>query len=292
MVLIIAINLPPFLGQNKTFLYAKIDKDSLLKNTMEPRLILIGGSNLALGLNCQIIEDSLNVNPINTGLDCNIGLSYMIKNTMPYIKKNDIVIVCIEFEQFFDKNMYGGYPSPIMEFSISRGNLSRLDFNQCKNLFKQLPSFCFSKLKIWNYFVDTNNTNSINYKRNSFNKFGDHVTHWDSFSLKPKATKSIGKDFNSDILYSLIQFNSFIKTKNANLFISFPPFQKSSFDNNELKIKYLVNEIEKSNLHVISDYKDYIMPDKLMFDSPYHLIKEGVDIRTNRLINDLKKVIK
>jgi hypothetical protein len=29
-----------------------------------------------------------------------------------------------------------------------------------------------------------------------------------------------------------------------------------------------------------------------MFDSPYHLIKNGVDIRTNKLIIDLKKVIK
>ena len=121
VILIVAINAPPFLGEKNTYLYAKIEKDSLLKNTKDPRLILIGGSNLALGLNSQMINDSLNFIPINTGLDCNIGLSYMIKNAISYIKKNDIVILSLEYEQFYDKNIYGGYPNPVIEFSISKG---------------------------------------------------------------------------------------------------------------------------------------------------------------------------
>lgn len=292
IVLLVAISLPPFSGERNTFLYSKIEKDSLLKKTKEPRLILIGGSNLALGLNSQMIKDSLNINPINTGLDCNIGLSYMIKNTIPYIKRNDVVVISLEYEQFYDKNMYGGYPNPIIEFSISKGNLSRLDYNQFINLMKQTPSFSFSKLKIWNYFKDSYKDKSINYKRNSFNNYGDHVTHWYSPSLKPVSTKSIGKDFNPDIISTLMQFNNFLKTKNSKLFISFPPFQKSSFDNNRIKLRYLYTQIEKSNLPIISYYENYVMPDSLMFDSPYHLIKNGVDIRTNKLIIDLKKVIK
>ena len=292
IILIVVINLPPFLGEKNTFLYSKIEKDSLLKNTKEPRLILIGGSNLALGLNSQLINDSLNFNPVNTGLDCNIGLSYMTKNTLPYIKKNDVVIICLEYEQFYDKNMYGGYPNPIIEFSISKGNLTRLDFNQFLNLIKETPSYCFSKLKVWNYFENNFKDNTNNYKRNSFNKYGDHITHWGSKSLKPNAIKSIGKDFNPDILMTLLQYNKFLKTKKATLFISFPPFQKSSYDNNKTQIKNIYKKIEESNLPIISNYENYVMPDSLMFDSPYHLIKKGVDVRTNRFIIDLKKIMK
>lgn len=292
IILIIAVCLPPFQGERDTFLYSKIEKDTLLKNTNEPRIIFIGGSNLALGLNSQSLKDSLNIHPINTGLDCNIGISYMINNTIPYIKKNDIVVLCLEYEQFYDRNMYGGYPNPIIEFSISKGNLNKLSYNQAINLIKETPAYCFSKFKIWNYFKNSYKNNSMNYKRNSFNIYGDHITHWQLKSLNPLATKSIGKDFNLDILNKLIYFTNFLKSKNSKLFISFPPFQKSSFILNENKIKYINNQITKLDLSIISNYEDYIMPDSLMFDSPYHLIKNGVDMRTNSLISDLKKILK
>lgn len=34
------------------------------------------------------------------------------------------------------------------------------------------------------------------------------------------------------------------------------------------------------------------MPDSLMFDSPYHLLKKGVDYKTQLLIEDLKTKLK
>lgn len=281
--------MPPFNGEQETYLYSKIEKDSLLRFTKEPRIILIGGSNLALGINSQILKDSLQLNPVNTGLDCNIGLVSMINNAKPYIRKGDKVVICLEFEQFFDRKIYGGYPLPIIEFSVSKGkNIMNLDGSQIYNMLKELPSYSLSKLKFWHYFYNSFEGSSRNFKRNSFNTFGDHITHWGSNSLNPIPTHSLGKQFNPEIITTLLEFNDFLSEKNAELLISYPPLQRSTYKLNKNDLDYINNILHKSNLIIISKLENYIMSDSLMFDSPYHVIKNGVDIRTLKLIHDIK----
>lgn len=60
------------------YLQAYNKKCQLLEDTPSPRIIFVGGSNLAFGLDSQRIKDSLNINVINYGLHAGIGLKYMI----------------------------------------------------------------------------------------------------------------------------------------------------------------------------------------------------------------------
>jgi hypothetical protein len=39
---------------------------------------------------------------------------------------------------------------------------------------------------------------------------------------------------------------------------------------------------------VMGSPERYVMPETLMFDTPYHLIKKGVDLRTELMIEDIK----
>ena len=54
-----------------------------------------------------MIKDSLNLNPIDTGIHGNIGLIYMMDNTLPYIKSGDIVVVSPEYQEFYGTVAYG-----------------------------------------------------------------------------------------------------------------------------------------------------------------------------------------
>ena len=56
----------------KSLLAASMQKDSLMKNLLSPRIIFLGGSNLSFGLDSQMIKDSLKLNPINTGITVSI----------------------------------------------------------------------------------------------------------------------------------------------------------------------------------------------------------------------------
>ncbi len=98
---VVGLWLPTTPRVSKSFLFAGLQKDSLLQYTPSPRIIFIGGSNLSLGLNSQMVKDSLRLNPINTGLTFELGLKYMLENTLQYIQPNDIVVLIPEYSLYY-----------------------------------------------------------------------------------------------------------------------------------------------------------------------------------------------
>ena len=65
ITLILAITMLPM--EQDGYLQAYNKKCQLLEDTPSPRIIFVGGSNLAFGLDSQRIKDSLNINVINYG---------------------------------------------------------------------------------------------------------------------------------------------------------------------------------------------------------------------------------
>jgi hypothetical protein len=70
--------------------------------------------------------------------------------------------------------------------------------------------------------------------------------------------------------------------------LTFPALQQTSFELEKEKIKAIEKELRKRDLLLIGTPERYVIPDTLIFDTPYHLTKTGVDLRTRLLIEDLK----
>ena len=99
ITLILAITMLPM--EQDGYLQAYNKKCQLLEDTPSPRIIFVGGSNLAFGLDSQRIKDSLNINVINYGLHAGIGLKYMIDDISTYATKGDIIVFAPEYEHFY-----------------------------------------------------------------------------------------------------------------------------------------------------------------------------------------------
>lgn len=99
ITLILAITMLPM--EQDGYLQAYNKKCQLLEDTPSPRIIFVGGSNLAFGLDSQRIKDSLNINVINYGLHAGIGLKYMIDDISTYARKGDIIVFAPEYEHFY-----------------------------------------------------------------------------------------------------------------------------------------------------------------------------------------------
>ena len=274
-------------------LYTQIDKNKLLKNTPTPRLIFVGGSNLAYGLDSKRIKDSLNINPINTGVHVNLGLKFMLANTLQYIKPGDIVVLSSEYQQFYGNlaNGEGELLSIVADIVPQSKNL--LDYKQVFTLVKLLPEYAQSKLRpILLFYKFPKNDGVGRYDRAAFNTYGDATAHWKLPGENPKPYPAIKESFNLDALQSLINFRNSIQQKKAKLYITFPGYQNSSYQKSVTKIMQVKEVLKNNHFILISSPKEYRMPDSLIFDTPYHLTKKGVDYRTKLLIQDLKKVIK
>ena len=269
---------------SKSLYFAKIKKDSLLKKTLSPRIIFVGGSNLSFGLNSKKIKDSLRLSPINTAIHVEIGLQHMMDNTIQYVNEGDIIVIAPEYEHFYGRTVYGGEPLLI---TVADVKYLPLKINQIKNIYKFLPKLFYSKLNPFNYFfVKESDVFSIN----SFNAYGDVYTHWGLEQIKFAPKVEIDDNYNPNTIKLINNFRTELMKKKASLYITFPSFQASSFNNNIKQIKKVENELINSGFELLGYPERYRMNDSLMYDSSYHLLKEGVDLRTQLLIEDIKNI--
>ena len=289
---VLGLLIPATPKASKSLLFSAIEKEQLLKSTTSPRLILIGGSNLSFGINSQMLKDSLQMNPINTGIHASIGLIYMLNNLTSFVQKGDLIILAAEYEQFYGELAFGENQLLRTVFDVNPRKLTTLEFTQLIHLLKYIPKYSLSKLNPYEYH-NTNSSSRNLYSRTSFNKFGDVTKHWNMKSNKCLPHTLSNQKYNDYSIAKILEFNNEIKKKEAKLLISFCGFQKSSFENCNKEIQFIEKRLLlNSNLNIISNPSDYIIPDSLIFDSPYHFTKKGADLRTFQLIKDVKRYLK
>ena len=76
------------------------DKVQLLQEHCEPTLILVGGSNLAFGIDSEILENEIRLPTLNGGLHASLGLQFYLDVASKYARRGDTVILTAEFLQF------------------------------------------------------------------------------------------------------------------------------------------------------------------------------------------------
>lgn len=278
--------LPTTPRASKSLLVAKNQKDALLKNTKPPRIIFVGGSNLSFGLNSKMIQDALNMNPINTGIHASIGLIYMMDTTLPYIRYGDIVVVIPEYVQFYGTYAYGGNELLRTVMDVSPSDLSKLNQKQWQNILKYFPKYALTKL-MPNEYINVKEDDI--YGVNSFNKYGDVYTHWQLEKQEFESENSIDKPFNTLVINELYNFEQKLLKKGAIMLVSFPGYQSSAFAKNRQQISRVEAELKKKKFALLGTPEEFMIPEDLMFNTSYHLTKEGVDYRTMLLIDYIRE---
>ena len=289
ILFLIGLFLPSTPRASKSFLFAQTAKDSLLANVPSPRIIFVGGSSMSFGLNSQMIKDSFNLNPINTGINGDLGLIYMMDNTIGYVKKGDIVVIAPEYFQFYGDYAYGSTELLWTVLDVSPKNITKLRKQQWQSIYPYILRYSFSKFKPTEYF---HYKVSDIYGIHSFNEYGDVSTHWKYSTVKFEPLNTITDKFNSDIINELLNFKEQIIKKGATLYVTFPGLQATSYDKCKAQINDVETELKNNKFLLLGNAERYKFADSLMFNTPYHLLKKGLDIRTRLLVENLKKFIK
>ena len=288
IVFFVGLLLPATPKARQSLLTSKPMKDSLLINVKGPRIIFIAGSSMTLGLNGQVFVDSLHLNPINTAINGQIGLFYLLDNIRKYIQPGDIVVVSTEYHQFYGDFSDGNIELLRVIFDNSEPlEYLKLRKKQILKTYPHIPSYSMSKFLPNQYFNLKERDNY--YTKDAFNAYGDGVLHWGLTYDRPiDIFKSIeGGYFRHDLVDAIVKFNEFVKSKGAVMYISFPPFEDTSFDNCKDQIHYLERELRRHKLPILGTPERFKMTDDMIFDTAYHLNKKGVDRRTELLRQDI-----
>lgn len=159
-------------------------KIELIKSTPSPRIILVGASTLAFGVDSKQISDSLGINVINMGLHAGIGARYYLDHYLQYIRQGDIVLMSPSYYADFIEGA-NGFPETMPDLMIATNwrNVEKLNIHQIIQLIKGTPFYCLRSIldlfkSPMNEFDPKQENLEFRFIASGFNEYGDEVSHW------------------------------------------------------------------------------------------------------------------
>ncbi|NIK92535.1 hypothetical protein GZ212_10280 [Mangrovimonas sp. CR14] len=269
--------------KSNDYLAAIEDKHKRIGKINSPKIILAGGSNLAFGINSEKIQKDLSIPVVNLGLHAGLGLEFIINELKTSIKKDDIIILSIEY--FLEKK--GSYRLKTYTKTLYPNASKYFKKNMKEDISIHIEK-TRKNLKSINQSRKVDTSFSI-YSRKGFNKFGDVVSHLDLIPPKEIANRTILSYRIWEGIEILNDFFDYANSIGVHVFFIYPNYPKSEYKKNKKIIDKLHQDL-MSNLLIetLGTPKDFIFNDSLFFDTIYHLNKEGRNLRTIRLIELLK----
>ena len=289
---LMTISAPP--QYDETFLGELKDKHIRLSSTKEEKIILIGGSNLAFGVDSALLEEYVGMPVVNYGLYATIGTKAMLDMSRPYINKGDIVVICPETE----KQTYSLYYNPHSMWQALDCDLSILKdvgFSNLGKLIAVLPEFANEKRD----FIRKNSKPSPTgiYAKSSFNEYGDIDVDRPYNEMPKNFDPSMPISLTAELLDKefadyLNKYAALCKRRGAKVYFGFSPINADAIvSTDKEKVEFyntLKNELE---FPILSDIDDYILDSAYFYDTNFHLNSTGALHRTALLADDLLSVL-
>ncbi len=272
------------------FLGAFLDKQQRLENLHSPRLIFVGGSNLAFGLDSQKVAQHFDRETINLSTHAGLGLKFMLDSLNPHVQAGDTLVVIPEYAQFSD-TFWGKQELASLVLDVYPNGWKHLNWRQriylmpamatycAKDLFAQIQRRPFPKLP----------GNESVYRRDAFNENGDVQVHWDLPSIEIQKAAKLYKCPRLDAFAFeyVSQFRTEIQQRGARLILLPPVYRMASFENQWPLIDGVDNRLRETGCEFQSGCQRYCFDNDLFFDSHYHLTRQGTQKRTEMVIEDL-----
>ncbi|WMJ22945.1 hypothetical protein RBG61_13275 [Paludicola sp. MB14-C6] len=301
LVWIFSVILPQY---SKGYNASMIDKYDRLKSVKEPKIILVGDSNVAFGFNSKLIEEQFNMPVVNMGLHGGLGLTLHTDIVKGNINKGDIVVVLPAQYDFPN-----GISDAVLAWQTIENHFSlwsKIRYQDYEKMIEAFPTYlkkavelsfpnCLSRLKFWNRETTPPPPKSV-YSRAAFNEYGDVKFERSKNIMKNRHLAEAGfrrGQISKELMQYLNEYHKYVESQGATLFMGVPPIMQEIFEMTDEELADFQEELENSiQFELISDFNNYIYSETLFYNTNLHLNDRGVEIRTQQFIKDLTKAVK
>ena len=278
-------------GDRTTYMAAIEDKERLLQSTPAPRIIFVGGSSLAFGLDSNMIQQRFGLPVENMGLGAGVGLRFMLEQIKPQLRAGDIVVMSPEYEILqADSEFDGGVRTLAYTIGYAPQTITYLRSPlQFYHLLLGLGAAIRNKLDVLHEPNPANKTEG----RAAFDTNGDFVGHLG----KPQSSKIElqpldpvkAANLDRDAIPVMNEFQRFAQSRDVTVYLTFPPhYGTISPDMSGMKPFYC--QLKKQlDIPLLGTPDAFFFDASYMFDTVYHLTAEGRAIRTKRVIQYLEQ---
>ena len=297
-VVAFAVSMPP--QYTDTFVGELNEKVDRLYEIDEPKIVVVGGSSVAFGLDSAMLEKYTGMPVVNFGLYAALGTKVMLDLSRDGIKEGDIVIIAPELDAQ-TLSLYFSSDTTLKALDDDFSMFFDIDIENWFNMLGGMWKFAGEKLE--RYLDSKKNpvkpeSNEI-YQSKYFDEYGDFDYP------RPENIMDVGFDLNTmiDLSPSVVgdDFDAFadylndyikdVERKGATALFSYCPMNSAAITSGTTEeTKAALDQFlrEKINCEFISDINDYVLDPYYFFDTNFHLNEKGVVVRTLRLARDVR----
>ncbi len=290
----VAFILPP--QYDDTFVGALDEKFERLNSIDGEKIVVVGGSSVAFGLDSAALEEYTGMPVVNFGLYASLGTKLMLDLSLSGIGEGDIVIVAPEMNKetlslFFNAD--------------TTWRAIESDFSMLKYIGKENRASMLGAL--WGYSIDKLGAklsggidfNDKIYTSENFNEYGDFANYKRIYNVMPEYydpntevlldPDKLGAEFDAFADY-LNEYTAKCEKLGAKVYFSFSPMNELACEDADAEtLERLYDFLSDAfDCTVISYPEDYILDAGYFFDTNFHLNDPGALARTIILANDIR----
>ena len=279
---------------SETFMGELPEKVRLLDEAEGSRIIILGGSAAAFGVDSDYLGSELGeYKAVNFGMYAGLGTRAMLDLSLRSLRRGDVVIVMPEQQSQSLSDYFGAE----YFWQAADGNfrlLSRLSRDGVREAVSGFPAFAAGK-----YGYAERNTAPVPdavYRKSTFSENGDIRAGLATENRMPG-----GCDINTPIVFDedivspefaeiLNGYSEMAARRGAIVYYHFPPMNNkaAAVDADTAAPKFSDYLSQILVCKILGDPRDAIMDSRYFFDTNFHLNDEGREVFTRQLVKDIK----
>ena len=278
----------------ETFLGELSEKYDRLRGAGENKVVLIGGSNLAFGIDSAAMESVIGRPVVNFGLYATLGTKVMLDMSKSGLKSGDVVVICPEIDPQ-TLSLYYNAEAMWQACDSDMSLIFRIGADNIGDMAGGYWDYIISKMR----YAESGGIDVTGvYAKSSFNEYGDIVYErpYNQMALgyDPNKMISLTSDiFSEDFIDYVNEYITWAKLHGVDVYFSFPPMNRdavTTYEEEEIRAFYQFI-YDSLDCEIISDIRGYILDAGYFYDSNFHLNDAGVPIRSMQLANDIMRAV-
>ncbi len=284
---VIAWVVAPYRPNPELFWASTLTKNQRLRDAPGPRLIFVGGSNLAFSLDSTQVEAALPFHAVNMGLDALLGMDFLLREVRGPLRRGDVVVLSFEAQEFL------GWRSGQV-FSLARvieqrpASTAFLGAGNVAALLDRGFSFFHWVFVSARKDLHRQRIQGV-YSAAAFEERGDAVLHLDKRPRGNRIPRTLEETWKTGrvdhgALRSLDRFDADCRARGVRVFLSHPPLP-AYYTEDTPAVRAIEEAIYgRTTIPVLDRPAEMFFPLEDFFDTEYHLLRAGREERTRRLI--------
>lgn len=284
--------------------YAKVtlDKHTRLNAAQSPKLVFVGGSNLAYGLDSPSVERALGLHVANMGMNAYLGVHFVLEEVAASLKPGDVVVLSLENEMFRVQGEFdaanGRGTDVFMMVKTRPASWNFLPSLLQREVLAAVPEVVQRKtLRVLGDLAHPGREPSLMDRietRGGFNAHGDLVSHIGVHWPEPlgAGTNLSACPLDARVPPILREFRERLKPRQVQVFLLPPPIPKGYYAAQQAPIEATKHAIDAAVPGLrIAEPSRYAFEESCFFDDIHHLTGECRMDRTKLVIDDLRTAL-